>query len=60
MIVRKPRCLEHSVRLVASGRVRIGPTIAIVLSGPEAIPRAFEVTSNEGKYRAISHDKAII
>jgi threonine dehydrogenase-like Zn-dependent dehydrogenase len=46
--------LEHTVRLVASGRVRLGPTITHVLNGLEAVPRAFEITANKGKYQAIN------
>jgi threonine dehydrogenase-like Zn-dependent dehydrogenase len=46
--------LEHTVRLVASGRVRLAPTITHVLHGLEAVPRAFEITANKGKYQAIN------
>ena len=46
--------LEHTVRLVASGRVRLAPTITHVLHGLEAVPEAFEITANKGKYQAIN------
>ncbi|HTU88998.1 MAG TPA: zinc-binding dehydrogenase [Gemmataceae bacterium] len=46
--------LEHTVRLVASGRVRLKSTITHVLSGIESVPRAFEITANKGKYGAIN------
>jgi threonine dehydrogenase-like Zn-dependent dehydrogenase len=46
--------LEHAVRLVASGRVRLKPTITHVLQGLESVPRAFEITANKGKYQAIN------
>jgi len=46
--------LEHTVRLVASGRVRLRATITHVLSGIESVPRAFEITANKGKYGAIN------
>ncbi|MBP3956410.1 zinc-binding dehydrogenase [Gemmata sp. G18] len=46
--------LEHTVRLVASGRVRLKPTITHVLSGIGAVPRAFEITAQKGKYKAIN------
>jgi threonine dehydrogenase-like Zn-dependent dehydrogenase len=46
--------LEHTVRLVATGRVRLAPTITHVLSGIESVPRAFEITANKGAYRAIN------
>jgi threonine dehydrogenase-like Zn-dependent dehydrogenase len=46
--------LEHTVRLVATGRVRVKPTITHVLSGIEAVPKAFEITANKGAYQAIN------
>jgi threonine dehydrogenase-like Zn-dependent dehydrogenase len=46
--------LEHTVRLVASGRVRVKSTITHVLSGIESVPKAFEITANKGKYQAIN------
>jgi threonine dehydrogenase-like Zn-dependent dehydrogenase len=46
--------LEHTVRLVASGRVRLGATITHVLPGIESVPRAFEITANKGAYKAIN------
>jgi threonine dehydrogenase-like Zn-dependent dehydrogenase len=46
--------LEHTVRLVASGRVRLRSTITHVLKGIESVPQAFEITANKGKYKAIN------
>jgi threonine dehydrogenase-like Zn-dependent dehydrogenase len=46
--------LEHTVRLVAAGRVRLLPTITHTLEGLESVPRAFEITANKGRYRAIN------
>lgn len=46
--------LAHTVRLVASGRVRLGPTITHVLKGIESVPEAFEITANKGKFKAIN------
>ncbi len=46
--------LEHTVRLVASGRVRLGPTITHVLHGIDQVPRAFEITANKGKFGALN------
>jgi threonine dehydrogenase-like Zn-dependent dehydrogenase len=46
--------LEHTVRLAASGRVRLKPTITHVLKGIESVPKAFEITANKGKYQAIN------
>ncbi len=46
--------LEHTVRLVASGRVRLKPAITHVLQGIEQVPLAFEITANKGKFQAIN------
>jgi threonine dehydrogenase-like Zn-dependent dehydrogenase len=52
--------LEHTVRLVASGRVRLKPTITHVLNGLESVPRAFEITANKGKHQAINPAQVIL
>ncbi|MDB5348793.1 MAG: Zn-dependent alcohol dehydrogenase [Planctomycetota bacterium] len=46
--------LQHTVRLVASGRVRLQPTITHVLHGMKSVPKAFEITANKGEYKAIN------
>jgi threonine dehydrogenase-like Zn-dependent dehydrogenase len=46
--------LEHTVHLVASGRVRLKPTITHVHPGLESVPRAFEITANKGRFGAIN------
>lgn len=46
--------LEHTVRLVATGRVRLQPTITHVLQGLESVPKSFEITANKGLHRAIN------
>jgi threonine dehydrogenase-like Zn-dependent dehydrogenase len=46
--------LEHTVRLVATGRVRLKPTITHVLGGIESVPQAFEITANKGQFKAIN------
>ena len=46
--------LAHTVRLVASGRVRLAGTITHVLSGIESVPQAFEITANKGAHKAIN------
>jgi len=52
--------LEHTVRLVASGRVRLKPTITHVLYGLEAVPQAFEITANKGKHQAINPAQVVL
>lgn len=52
--------LEHTVRLVATGRVRLKPTITHIYSGLEAVPKAFEVTANKGLYHAINPAQVIL
>lgn len=46
--------LEHTVRLVASGRVSLKPTITHILDGIESVPQAFEITANKGQYKGIN------
>ena len=46
--------LEHTVRLVASGQVRVRPMITHVLPGIRSVPQAFEITANKGKHGAIN------
>ncbi len=46
--------LEHTVRLVATGRVNMQATVTHVLDGIDSVPRAFEITANKGTYKAIN------
>ena len=46
--------LEHTVRLAASGRVHLKPTITHILQGIDSVPQAFEITANKGKHQAIN------
>jgi threonine dehydrogenase-like Zn-dependent dehydrogenase len=52
--------LEHTVRLVASGRVRLQPTIRHVLHGLEEVPKSFEITANKGAYGAINPAQVVL
>ncbi len=52
--------LEHTVRLVASGRVHLDSTITHRLNGLEAVPLAFEITANKGKFQAINPAQVIL
>ncbi len=52
--------LEHTVRLVSTGRVRLKPAITHVLHGIDKVPAAFEITANKGKYRAINPAQVIL
>ena len=52
--VSTPEHLQHTVRLVASGRVSVKPTITHVLEGLQSVPQAFEITAHKGKYKAIN------
>lgn len=52
--------LEHTVRLVASGRVRVRDTITHVLDGLESVPQAFEITANKGRYQAINPAQVLL
>src|SRR5262245_12316480 len=52
--------LQYTVRLVATGRVRVKPTITHVLHGLDRVPEAFEITANKGKYRAMNPAQVVI
>lgn len=52
--------LEHTVRLVASGRIRLKETITHQLAGIETVPQAFEITANKGKYQAINPAQVVM
>ena len=52
--------LQHTVHLMSSGRVRVGPTITHVLRGLSAVPQAFEITANKGKHRAINPAQVVL
>ena len=52
--------LEHTVHLVASGRVHLKETITHVLDGLESVPQAFEITAHKGKYKAINPAQVVI
>ncbi len=52
--------LEHTVRLVAAGRVNLKPTITHQLHGIDKVPQAFEITANKGRYQAINPAQVIL
>ncbi|MCC6537621.1 MAG: zinc-binding dehydrogenase [Bryobacterales bacterium] len=52
--------LEHTVRLVAGGRVNLKPTITHQLHGIDKVPEAFEITANKGRYQAINPAQVIL
>ncbi|MBM3836589.1 MAG: zinc-binding dehydrogenase [Verrucomicrobia bacterium] len=52
--------LEHTVRLAASGRVRLKPVITHTLHGIEAVPEAFEITGNKAQYKAINPAQVVL
>ncbi|HXJ56695.1 MAG TPA: zinc-binding dehydrogenase [Verrucomicrobiae bacterium] len=52
--------LEHTVRLVASGRVLLKPTLTHVLTGLDKVPQAFEITAHKGKYQAINPAQVVM
>jgi threonine dehydrogenase-like Zn-dependent dehydrogenase len=52
--------LEYTVRLVATGRINMKPTIRHVLEGIDKVPEAFEITANKGKYGAINPAQVVL
>ena len=45
--------LEYAMHIIASGQVRLKPIVTQILSAFEAVPKAFEITGNKGKYNSI-------
>lgn len=54
------RFMEHAVRVVAGGRVKVKPLITHVLYGLEKVPEAFEITSNKGRYGAMNPAQVVV
>ena len=52
--------LEHTVRLVATGRVCMKAAVTHVLRGIESVAQAFEITANKGRYGAINPAQVMI
>lgn len=52
--------LELTVRLVASGRVDVKSMITHTLQGLDAVPQAFEITANKGKYGALNPAQVVL
>ena len=52
--------LEFTVRIVASGRVQVKPTITHILQGIESVPKAFEITAHKGRYKAINPAQVVM
>jgi threonine dehydrogenase-like Zn-dependent dehydrogenase len=52
--------LELTVRLVATGRANVKAMITHTLSGLEAVPQAFEITANKGKYGALNPAQVLL
>jgi hypothetical protein len=48
------RLFETTLRLVASGRVRLKPTIGCVLDGIERVPDAFAMTADKVRHGLIN------
>jgi threonine dehydrogenase-like Zn-dependent dehydrogenase len=48
------RLFETTVRLVATGRVRLKPTIGCVLDGIERVPDAFAMTADKGRHGLVN------
>ena len=54
------KLMEHSVRLVATGQVKLKPTITHVLHGLDKLPEAFEITANKARYGALNPAQIVL
>ncbi len=52
--------LEHTARLVASGRIRLGPMLTHALPGIESVKEAFGITANKAEHGAINPAQVMI
>ncbi len=52
--------LQQVVRLVASGRIRLGPMLTHALKGIESVKQAFEITANKSAHGAINPAQVIL
>lgn len=52
--------MDYALRAVATGRLKLKPTITHVLYGLEKVPEAFEITGNKGRYGAINPAQVVV
>lgn len=52
--------MDHAVRVVADGRVKVSPMITHVLHGIERVPEAFDITANKARYDAVNPAQVVI
>jgi threonine dehydrogenase-like Zn-dependent dehydrogenase len=46
--------MRHTIKLVASGRIRQKPVIKHIVEGIENLPEVFEITANKTKYGTLN------
>jgi threonine dehydrogenase-like Zn-dependent dehydrogenase len=52
--------IQYSIDLVASGRVKIEPTILHTLRGIDKVPQAFEMLANKAQHGIINPPQVVV
>jgi threonine dehydrogenase-like Zn-dependent dehydrogenase len=52
--------MDYALRAVATGRVRLKPTLTHILEGLDKVPESFEITGNKGKYGGINPAQVVV
>jgi threonine dehydrogenase-like Zn-dependent dehydrogenase len=54
------KLLQHTVDLVATGKLKLTPLITHVLDGLDKVPQAIEMSLNKGKYKLMNPAQVIV
>ncbi len=54
------KLLQHTVDLVATGKLKLKPLITHVLDGLDKVPEAIEMSLNKGKYRLMNPAQVVV
>jgi threonine dehydrogenase-like Zn-dependent dehydrogenase len=55
-----PKLLQHTVDLVATGKLKLTPLISHVLEGLDKEPQAIEMSLNKGKYKLMNPAQVVV
>jgi threonine dehydrogenase-like Zn-dependent dehydrogenase len=55
-----PKLLQHTVDLVATGKLKLTPLITHVLDGLDKVPLAIEMSLNKGKYKLMNPAQVVV
>ncbi len=55
-----PKLLQHTVDLVATGKLKLTPLISHVLEGLDKVPQAIDMSLNKGKYKLMNPAQVVV